>query len=114
MKTKYVIGPWEVRNRLDVFNTRGIFIATAFTHDERFVDSPQHQLKASYLGAAEANAALIAAAPDLAGALRMLVADIDSCETEEDFVLLATGGAIEQARAALERVGKGRGDDEGD
>jgi len=71
MMNKHVIGPWKVRNRLDIFNTRGTFIATAFTHDERLV-GPQRQPKASYLGAAEANARLIAAAPELLAACEAL------------------------------------------
>ena len=47
------------------------------------------------------NAILIAAAPDLLAALEALVADIDGCETEEDFIIMANGFAVEQARAAL-------------
>jgi len=38
---------------------------------------------------------------DLLAAMETLITDIDSCETEEDFVLLANGFAVEQARAAL-------------
>lgn len=38
---------------------------------------------------------------DLLAALEVLIADIDDCETEEDFIILSTGCAIEQARAAL-------------
>ena len=37
----------------------------------------------------------------LLAALGALVADIDGCETEEDFIIMANGFAVEQARAAL-------------
>ena len=37
----------------------------------------------------------------LAAALEALIADVDSCETEEDFILLASGYAIEQARQLI-------------
>ena len=38
---------------------------------------------------------------DLLAALEALIADIDGCETEEDFIIMANGFAVEQARAAL-------------
>jgi len=38
---------------------------------------------------------------DLLAAMETLITDIDSCETEEDFVLLASGFAIEQARQLI-------------
>ena len=43
-------------------------------------------------------------APNLLATLEVLVTDIDECETQEDFVVLAAGGAIEQARTALAKV----------
>jgi hypothetical protein len=44
------------------------------------------------------------AVAELAGALEVLIEEIDACQTEEDLVVLSRGYAVKQARAALAKA----------
>ena len=100
MKTQHTPGPWKHANRGD-YDTSGIGI---FANNN--AGMPYYVAMASYMGTAdrsyaEANARLIASAPELLSALEFLLADYIAIDGEE-----LTGSAIpvEKARAALRKA----------
>lgn len=91
--TTHTSGPWHVgirtaHSKRDVYGPQGSLVALA---DGVFTS----------LAEAQANARLIAAAPELADALRELVADADLGEVDLEPEELAK---LERARAILARI----------
>ena len=95
MKVKHTPGPWDVEHETEIIAAEGQRIAEADTRSINFVD-----------GEANANAHLIAAAPDLLAACEAAKAIID-CICEEGEADLCVRCVL---RAA---IAKARGDNHG-
>lgn len=83
----YTEGPWVVENRVAVRGKNHTSICDCITTNCNYT-------------ASEANARLIAAAPDLLEALRAMVRDFGDCEQED----MDGADVIKTARAAIARA----------
>ena len=93
MKAKHTPGPWRVGyldcNKQSVVMSEHIEIATCWHHSVGSIEKEMH-----------ANAALIAAAPDLLETLQVLLSLHDACVDTAD----AWNASMEEARAAIAKA----------
>jgi hypothetical protein len=94
MEAKHTPGPWEVITDVDRFEIDSRTRCVAVTRDNRSDDA--------------ANAALIAAAPDMYEALAALVAAFDSRETDPAWQMRPSTVAAWKASAAAIAKAEGR------
>ena len=103
MEAKHTPGPWVVWPHLDSYHIRGAMKNIAFTNQV----SPSHMGKEE-----QANARLIAAAPNMLAALRAIVARINGVWDDPDLMLfgpLSTNALADVEWIAKETIAKARG-----